>query len=114
MPITTWKIMLRRAGQAGYHYVSTHKKGWAPSVGEQVQFIVEGKTVKLTIAETFKDRSTKEGIDVFTVRVDEIKPFSNDRNMVERPAITWRSWVVLISELSSDVRPHSGRPVRHN
>jgi hypothetical protein len=27
----------------------------------------------MTIAETFKDRSTKEGIDVFTVRVDEIK-----------------------------------------
>jgi ABC-type polar amino acid transport system ATPase subunit len=73
MPITTWKIMLRRAGQAGYHYVSTHQRGWAPSVGEQVEFIVEGKTVKMTIAETFKDRSTKEGIDVFTVRVDETK-----------------------------------------
>jgi ABC-type polar amino acid transport system ATPase subunit len=73
MPITTWKIMLRRAGQAGYHYVSTHQKGWAPSVGEQVEFIVEGKAVKMTIAETFKDRSTKERIDVFTVRVDEIR-----------------------------------------
>jgi hypothetical protein len=73
MPITTWKITLRRAGQAGYHYVSTHQKGWTPSVGEQIDFIVEGKTVKMIIAETFKDRSTKEGIDVFTVRVDEIK-----------------------------------------
>jgi hypothetical protein len=58
------------AGQAGYHYVSTHQKGWPPSVGEKVEFIVAG-TVKMTITETFKDRSTKEGIDVFTVRIDE-------------------------------------------
>jgi ABC-type polar amino acid transport system ATPase subunit len=73
MPITTWKIMLRRAGQARYHYVSTHQKGWAPSVGEQIEFVVDGRTVKMTIAETFLERSTREGIDVFAVRVDEIK-----------------------------------------
>lgn len=74
MPITTWKIMVRRANQAGYHYVATHQKGRAPSVGEQIELAVEGRTVKWTIAEIFKDHSTKDGIGVFTVRVDETKP----------------------------------------
>jgi hypothetical protein len=73
MPIVTWKIMLRRANQEGYHYLATEQKGWAPSVGEQVKLVVEGRTVKWTIAEIFKDHSTREGIDVFTVRVDETK-----------------------------------------
>jgi hypothetical protein len=73
MPLAVWKIMLRRDGQAGYHYVATHQKGWTPSVGEQIELVVEGQPVKMTIAETFKDHSTREGIDVFTVRVDETK-----------------------------------------
>jgi hypothetical protein len=42
-------------------------------VGEQVKLVVEGQTVKWTVAEIFKDHSTREGIDVFTVRVDETK-----------------------------------------
>jgi hypothetical protein len=71
MPIVTWKIMLRRANQVGYHYLATEQKGWAPNVGEQVKLVVEGRTVKWTIAESFEDHSTREGIDVFTVRVDE-------------------------------------------
>jgi hypothetical protein len=73
MPIVTWKIMLRRENQVGYHYLATEQKGWAPGVGEQVKLVVEGRTVKWTIAEIFKDHSTREGIDVFTVRVDETK-----------------------------------------
>jgi hypothetical protein len=73
MPIVTWKIMLRRASQVGYHYLATEQKGWAPSVGEQVKLVVEGRMVNWTIAEVFKDHSTREGIDVFTVRVDETK-----------------------------------------
>jgi hypothetical protein len=32
MPIVTWKIMLRRANQDGYHYLATEQRGWAPSV----------------------------------------------------------------------------------
>jgi hypothetical protein len=73
MPIVTWKIMLRRANQVGYHYLATEQKGWAPSVGEQVKLVVEERMVTRTIAEIFKDHSTREGIDVFTVRVDETK-----------------------------------------
>lgn len=73
MPIVTWKIMLRRANQVGYHYLATEQKGWTPSVGEQVKLVVEERMVTWTIAEIFKDHSTREGIDVFTVRVDETK-----------------------------------------
>ena len=73
MPITTWKIMLRRANQDGFHYLTTEQRGWAPSVGEEVKLVVEGRTVKWTIVEIFKDHSTREGIDVFSVKVDETK-----------------------------------------
>lgn len=73
MPIVTWKIMLRRANQEGYHYLATEQRGWAPIVGEQVKLVVEGRTVKWTIVEIFKDHSTRGGIDVFTVKVDETK-----------------------------------------
>jgi hypothetical protein len=71
MPITTWKIMVRRAHQAGYHYVATHQKGRAPSVGEQIELAVEGRKLTWTVTEIFKDHSARAGIDVFTVRVDE-------------------------------------------
>jgi hypothetical protein len=73
MPIVTWKIMLRRASQEGYHYLVTEQRGWAPSVGEEVKLVVEGRMVKWTIVEIFKDHSTRVGIDVFTVKVDETK-----------------------------------------
>jgi hypothetical protein len=71
MRIAMWKIMLRRAEQAGYHYVATHQKGRAPSVGEQIELEVNGRAVKWTIAEIFKDHLTREGVDVFTVRAEE-------------------------------------------
>jgi hypothetical protein len=63
--------MLRRADHAGYHYLVTEKKGWAPSVGEEGKLMVEGRKVNWTIVEIFKDHTTQEGVDVFTVRVDE-------------------------------------------
>jgi hypothetical protein len=69
MPITTWKIMVRRAHQAGYHYVATHQKGRPPSLGEQIEVAADGRRVTWTV--TFKDHSARAGIDVFTVRVDE-------------------------------------------
>ena len=71
MPFTTWKIMVRRADQTGYHYAATHQRGYAPSVGEEIEFAIEERLVKWTIAEIFKDHSTRAGMDVFTVRVDE-------------------------------------------
>lgn len=71
MPATKWKIMLRRAEQAGYHYVVTHQSRRAPNVGEQIELVVEGCSVKWSIAEIFKDHLSREGMEVFTVRADE-------------------------------------------
>jgi len=70
MPVTTWKIMVRRADQTGYHYAATLQKGYAPTVGEEVD-LADGERIKWTVAEIFKDHSTRARIDVFTVRVDE-------------------------------------------
>jgi hypothetical protein len=69
MPITTWKIMLRRANQQGYHYLTTEQKGWAPSVGEQGKVVANGQKVKWTIVEVFRDPTMRT--ESFTVRVDE-------------------------------------------
>ena len=77
MPIAIWKIMLRRSGQAGYHYVATHQRGRAPSVGEQIELVVQQRTIKWCISEIFKDHSTRSGTDVFTVRVDETEENSD-------------------------------------
>jgi hypothetical protein len=33
MPLVTWKIMMRRADQEGYHYLTTQQRGWAPTGG---------------------------------------------------------------------------------
>jgi hypothetical protein len=63
--------MLRRVDQQGYHYVATHQKGRAPFVGEQIESVVDGRTINWTVVEIFKDHLTKQGIEVFTVRVDE-------------------------------------------
>jgi hypothetical protein len=71
MPTIMWKIMLRRAEQAGYHYVATHQGRRAPSLGEQIELVVAGCSVKWSIAEIFKDHLSREGSEVFTVRADE-------------------------------------------
>jgi hypothetical protein len=71
MPMTTWKIMVRRADQQGYHYVATHQKGRAPIVGERIESTAEGRAISWTVVEIFKDHLTKQGVEVFTVRVDE-------------------------------------------
>ena len=71
MPLTTWKILLRRADQAGYHYVATYQRGREPVVGEHIERTVGDRTIKWTISEIFKDHSSRQGTVVFTVRVDE-------------------------------------------
>jgi hypothetical protein len=71
MPLTTWKIPLRRVNQAGYHYVTTYQRGRAPIVGEKIERKVGEQTIKWTISEIFKEASSRPGTAVFTVRVDE-------------------------------------------
>jgi hypothetical protein len=79
MPMVTWKIMLRRADQAGYDYVSTHQKGRAPIVGEQIQLVADGRTINWTVAEIIKEHTGRSGIEVFTVKVDETETSPKDR-----------------------------------
>ena len=71
MPITTWKLMVRRAEQAGYHYSATHKRGRAPSVGESIDLSIGERQMRFTVTEVFKQHLAKGGFEVFTVMVDE-------------------------------------------
>ena len=80
MPWVTCKIMLRRANQAGYNYVATHQRGRAPSVGEQIQTVDDGRTVNWTVAEIIKDHTARGGTEVFTVRVDETETPPRDQD----------------------------------
>jgi hypothetical protein len=79
MPMVTWKIMLRRTNQAGYTYVATHQRAQAPSVGEQIQIVANGRTINWTVAEITKDHTTRAGIDCFTVMVEETEIAPKDR-----------------------------------
>jgi hypothetical protein len=72
MPLTTWKIMARRAEEPDYRYATTQQRGRAPVVGEEFELVVKNQMVKWTITEIFKDSSNR-GIDVFTVKVQEIE-----------------------------------------
>ena len=80
MPLTTWKILLRRADQAGYHYVATSQRGREPVVGEHIERTVGERTIKWTISEIFKDHSSRQGTLVFTVRVDETEEGQPEMN----------------------------------
>jgi len=71
MPITTWKIMVRRADQTDYHYAATHQRGRAPTLGEELELVVEERMVKWTVAEIVKDDRSSRRVDVFIVMVDE-------------------------------------------
>lgn len=64
--------MVRRSGQAGYHYSATHKNGRAPTIGERIDVVIEGARVGLAVAEVFRDHLARGGIEVFTVMAEEI------------------------------------------
>jgi hypothetical protein len=46
MPVTTWKIMARRAEKPTINYLATHQRGRAPAVGEELELVVEKRLVK--------------------------------------------------------------------
>jgi hypothetical protein len=81
IPLTIWKILLRRADQAGHHYVATYQRGRAPIVGEYIERTVGERTIKWTISEIFKNPSSIAGTAVFTVRW--MKPRNADRQGTE-------------------------------
>jgi hypothetical protein len=70
MPITTWKILLRRADQTGYRYVKTLYQGREPTKGEEIDLRINDKSVRGKVTEARKDVAGR-GADAFTVMVDE-------------------------------------------
>jgi hypothetical protein len=70
MPITTWKILLRRADQAGYTYVKTLYQGRNTTEGEEIELHIKDKSVRGKVTEARKDVAGA-GADAFTVMVDE-------------------------------------------
>ena len=73
MPSATWKVLLRRSEQVGYHYVTTLHRAFEPTVGEQIPLLVDGQSVVGTAIEVRKDFSTRAGVAAFTVMADEAK-----------------------------------------
>jgi hypothetical protein len=62
MPLATWKVLLRRCEQVGYHYVTTLHRAFEPTVGEQIPLLVDGQPVR-----------GRAGAGAFTVMADEIR-----------------------------------------
>jgi hypothetical protein len=73
MPLSTWKVLLRRSEQVGYHYVTTLHRAFEPTVGERIPLLVDGQTVLGTAIDVRKEFSTRAGVAAFTVMVDEAK-----------------------------------------
>ena len=74
MPLATWKVLLRRSDQVGYHYVTTLHRAFEPTAAEEIHLLVGGQPVYGTIIEVHKDFSTRAGVDAFTVMAAETKP----------------------------------------
>jgi hypothetical protein len=73
MPLATWKVLLRRSEQVGYHYVTTLHRAFEPTVGVQIALLVDGRPLRGTAIDVRKDFSTRAGVGAFTVMADEIK-----------------------------------------
>jgi hypothetical protein len=74
MPLVTWKVLLRRSDQVGYHYVTTIHTASEPIAGEGIPLLIGGRPVRGTVIDVHKDFSSRSGVDAFTVMADEIKP----------------------------------------
>jgi hypothetical protein len=77
MPLVTWKVLLRRRDQVGYHYITTIHRASEPTAGEGIPLLIGGQSVRGTVIEVRKDFSTRSGRDVFTVMANEIEPESD-------------------------------------
>jgi hypothetical protein len=73
MPLATWKVLLRRSDQVGYHYATMLHRASEPTAAEEIHLLVDGQVVRGTVIEVHKDFSTRAGVDGFTVMADEIK-----------------------------------------
>ena len=78
MTLTTWKVLLRRSDQAGYHYVTTLHRASEPTASENIHLLIGGHSVHGTVIDVRKDFSTRAGVDAFTVMADEIAAETTD------------------------------------
>jgi hypothetical protein len=71
MPLSTWKVLLKRSDQIGYHYVTTLHRASEPTVSEDIQLIIDSQRVRGTVIEVHKEFSSRSGVSAFTVMADE-------------------------------------------
>jgi hypothetical protein len=72
MPLTNWKVLLKGVDQAEYQYATTLHRTSVPAEAEEVHLHLEGQRVRCVITEVHKDFVTRSGVEVFTVRANEI------------------------------------------
>jgi hypothetical protein len=77
MPLTNWKVLLRGVDEAEYQYVTTLHRASVPTEAEEVHLRLQGQRVRCVIKEVHKDFVTRSGVEVFTVRANEISPDSD-------------------------------------
>jgi hypothetical protein len=74
MPLSTWKVLLKRSDQIGYHYVTTLHRASEPTVSEDIELIIDSQQVRGTVIEVHKEFSSRSGVSAFTVMADEREP----------------------------------------
>jgi hypothetical protein len=72
MPLTNWKVLLRGVDQTAYQYAATLHRTSVPAEAEEVLLRLEGQRIKCVITEVRRDFVTRAGVEVFTVRANEI------------------------------------------
>jgi hypothetical protein len=74
MPLTNWKVLLKRLDQVEHQYATTLHRTSVPNETEEVHLRLKGQRVMCLITDVHKDFITRAGVEVFTVRADEIAP----------------------------------------
>ena len=74
MLLSTWKVLLKRSDQIGYHYATTLHRASEPTVSEDIELIIDSQRVRGTVIEVHKKFSSRSGVSAFTVMADEREP----------------------------------------
>ena len=74
MPLSTWKVLLKRRDQIGYHYVTTLHRASEPTVSEDIELIIDSQRVGGIVIEVHKEFSSRSRVSAFTVMADEREP----------------------------------------
>jgi hypothetical protein len=72
MPLTNWKVLLKRVDQAEHQYATILHRTSVPTEAEELHLRLEGRRLTCVIVDVHKDFVTRSGVEVFTVRANEI------------------------------------------